>query len=108
MGGSCPQLERWRYICFMGAVGQAWSGPYCLVIASPAKPDVAIQLDCFVVSLLAMTGLRVMWSPGRNIRQSCAGFRRGGRSGGGPGDHMTRNPVIARSETTKQIGRAHV
>jgi len=27
----------------------------CLVIASPVQPGVAIQMDCFVASLLAMT-----------------------------------------------------
>jgi len=30
-----------------------------LVIASPAQPGAAIQLDCFVAVLLAMTGAKV-------------------------------------------------
>ena len=30
--------------------------PNLIVIASPAQPGVAIQLDCFVAALLAMTG----------------------------------------------------
>jgi hypothetical protein len=32
-----------------------------MVIASPAQPDGAIQLDCFVASLLAMTNDRAAW-----------------------------------------------
>ena len=32
--------------------------PPQFVIASPALPGVAIQLDCFVAALLAMTGGR--------------------------------------------------